>query len=163
MADTEVKNPALYDDLDALLDASMDDLDDLPPIGVPPSGHYNLTVTFDIEEIDGEKGKKSVPTASYVVDVINELKDPEELTEVAVGQQFKEFFHTMKRDGTPNKFGMGTLKSRLQVYQERFGTSKVGELIKEVKQIQVAATVIRKVNRKNEDQFNMNLKDVVIL
>jgi hypothetical protein len=157
----DVKNPALFENLDALLDASMDDLDDLPPIGVPPSGHYNLTVSFEIKEIGDDK--KEVICASYIVDAINELKDDEERNEVAVGQQFSEFFHLTKRDGAPNKFGIGTLKERLKPFAERFGTTKIGELIKEVKQVSIAASVKRKVNKKNEDQYNMSMSEVILL
>lgn len=150
-------------DIDALLDASMDDLDDLPPVGVPPSGHYNLTVTFEVKEIEGDNGKKRIPAATYTVDAINELKNDEERDEVAVGQSFTEFFHLTKRDGTKNTFGIGTLKARLAAFSERFGTSNVGQLMNEVKQVAITATVVRKVNKKNEDQFNVNVKDIVVL
>ena len=147
--------------IDALLAASMDDLEDLPPIGAPPSGHYNLTVTFDVEKI-GEEGKEVV-TASYIVDAINELKDPEEASDVAVGQNFKEFFHMVKRDGTLNKYGVGTLKQRLAVFADRAGTTNIGELVHGTKQMQVATTLKRTQNRKNEDQFNLAFKDMILL
>lgn len=150
-----------FEDIDALLDASMDDLDDLPPVGVPPSGHYNLTVSFGIEEIGDDK--KQVVTASYIVDAINELKDPEDASEVAVGQQFKEFFHMTKKDGTKNAFGIGTLKARLKPHAERFGTDSIRQLVNDVKQVAITASIKRTVNKKNEDQFNMQMKDIVLL
>jgi len=154
---------ALFDSVDDLLNASMDDLDDLPPVGVPPSGHYNLTVTFGVKEIGEGDKKKEVIAADYVVDAVNELKDKEEADDVKPGQAFSEFFHLTKKDGTKNTFGIGTLKERLKPFAERFNTTNIGELIKEVKQVSIAATVIRKVNKKNEDQYNMNLKDVIVL
>lgn len=152
---------ALFDNIDDLLNASMDDLEDLPPQGVPPSGHYNLTVTFAVEKIGDDE--KDVVTASYVVDAINELKDEDERSEVAVGQQFKEFFHLTKKNGEKNTFGIGTLKQRLAPHAERFGTKNIGELINNVKQVAITATVQRRVNKKNEDQFNMQMKDIVLL
>lgn len=150
-----------FADIDALLDASMDDLDDLPPTGAPPSGHYDFTVSYSIEEIGEDK--KKVVAAKYVVDAINQLKNDEEASEVAVGQQFTEFFHMTKKDGTKNTFGIGTLKNRLRPFQERFGTDKIGELVNQVKQVAIAASVKRTVNRKNEDQFNVDVKDVVLM
>ena len=153
-----------FQDIDSLLAASMDDLDDLPPVGVPPSGHYNMTVSFDIETLHkGEKDEKQVIAASYLVDAINQVKTDEDASEVAVGQQFKEFFHLTKKDGTKNTFAIGNLKERLKPYAERFGTSQIGDLIQQVKQVSIAATVQRKQNKKNEDQYNVNIKDVVIL
>ena len=41
-------NNALFGDMDALMNASMDEIDDLPPIGVPPTGHYNLLVSAEM-------------------------------------------------------------------------------------------------------------------
>lgn len=152
------------DDISALLDATMDDLDDLPPVGVPPSGHYNLTVSFDIQKInEGAKDEKEIPVAKYVIDAINELKDEDERGEVAVGQQFMEFFYLKKKDGTKNIFGIGTLKERLKPHAERFATSNLGELINQVKQVSITASLKRTQNRKNEDQYNMQLKDIVLL
>lgn len=157
-------NGIVFEDLDALLDASMDDLDDLPPVGVPPTGHYNLTVTFGITTVkEGTDDEKDVPTASYVIDEINELKDPDEAEEVKVGQQFMEFFYVTKKDGSKNVFGIGKLKQALAPYQEMLGTKVVRELVQGVKEIKIAASIKRTVNRKNEDQFNMQIKDVVVL
>lgn len=154
-------NGIAFESIDDLFNASMDDLDDLPPIGVPPSGHYNLTVTFEVKEIGDDK--KQVVAADYVVDAINELKDEDERGEVAVGQTFSEFFHLTKKDGTKNLFGIGNLKARLAPHSERFGTKNIGELIQQVKQVAITATIKRTVNRKNEDQFNMQMKDIVLL
>jgi hypothetical protein len=161
MSANENGSGVLFEDLDALLDASMDDIEDLPPQGVPPSGHYNLTVTFGIKEI-GDEGKEVI-AATYVVDAINELKDPEDAAEVALKQEFVEFFHITKKDGTANKWGIGKLKQRLNPYVERLNTKNVRELVNGVNGFAIAATVKRTVNRKNEDQFNMDLKDVVVL
>lgn len=152
-----------FADIDALLNATMDDLDDLPPTGVPPSGHYNLTVTFAVEKIGQGDKEKKVVAAEYVVDAINELKDDSEASEVAVGQKFKEFFHMVKKDGTKNAYGIGNLKDRLKPYQERFGTGNIGELVNQVKQVSITASVKRIQNKMNEDQFNVQIKDVVLL
>jgi len=152
------------DDINSLLDATMDDLDDLPPVGVPPSGHYNLTVSFGIEKVkEGTKDEKEVPVARYVIDAINELKDEDERGDVAVGQQFMEYFYLKKKDGEKNTFGIGTLKERLKPHAERFGTANIGQLIEHVKQVSITASIRRTQNKKNEDQYNMQMKDIVLL
>ena len=153
-------NPELAN-LDFLLNAVMEDLPDLPPMGVPPSGHYNLEVTYSIETI-GDNNKQVI-CAKYKVLEVNELKDEMERSEVAPGQQFTEFHHVSKKDGTPNSFGIGKLKQRLAPFALQSGGSNIGELINWTKGIVIAATVKRTVNKKNEDQFNMDLKDVVVL
>lgn len=147
--------------MDALLGAMMDDLDDLPPMGVPPSGHYNLTVTFDIKKIGDDN--KEVIAAEYTVDEINELKDEAERGDVAVGMKFTEFFHVKKKDGSTNTFGIGKLKQRLAPFASLTDDRSIGGIINAVKQIAIAATVKRTVNKKNEDQYNFDLKDIVVL
>jgi hypothetical protein len=147
--------------MDALLGAMLEDLDDLPPMGVPPSGNYNLTVTFDIKKIGDNQ--KEVIAAEYTVDDINELKDEAERADVAVGMKFTEFFHLHKKDGSKNSFGIGKMKQRLAPFASHFGTASIGETLNAVKQVAVVATVKRTVNKKNEDQWNFDIKDIVIL
>ena len=154
-------NDVVFADIDDLLNASMDDLDDLPPIGVPPSGHYNLTVSFSIEEVGDDKRKTIF--ARYIIDAINELKDEDDRSDVTLGQTFREGFYLTKKDGTPSKFGMGTLKARLAPHAARFNTTNIGELISQINQVAITATIKRTVNRKQEDQFNMQMKDIVLL
>jgi len=161
MSEALANNGLDLTNIDALLGAMMDDLDDLPPQGVPPSGHYNLDVSFTIETIGDDN--KQVICAKYKVLAINELKDEAERTEVSDGQEFAEFFHTTKKDGKPNVFGIGKLKQRLIPFKEVTGGNTVGDIMQGVKHIAVAASLSRKVNKRNEDQFNMDLKDMIVL
>lgn len=147
--------------MDDLLNALMEDLPDLPPMGVPPSGNYNLTVTWDVKKIGDDN--KEVIAAEYIVEDINELKNEDEAGEVVRGMKFSEFFHLRKKDGTTNTFGLGKMKQRLQPFAAHFETQSIGETINSAKQITIAATVKRTINKNNPDQFNMDLKDVVVL
>jgi hypothetical protein len=130
-------------------------------MGVPPSGHYNLSITYSIDTVGDDN--KQVIKAEYEVLEINELKDEQERADVAVGQKFTEFTYVVKKDGKPNSFGIGKLKQRLAPFTGPSGCSNIGELINWTKNIVVAATLKRTVNKKNEDQFNLDLKDVVVL
>lgn len=155
------KDQALFVDIEALLNASMDDLDDLPPVGTPPSGHYNLSLTMSIEEMGDDK--RQVIFANYVIDAINELKDESEAAEVAVGQKFREGFFILKKDGKVNEFGIGTLKERLKPMVAVYNTDKIGELVAQTKQVAIAASVKRTVNKKDPDNFNLSIKDMIVL
>jgi len=148
-------------DLDSLMDASMDDIDDLPPVGVPPSGHYNLLVTAERKE-NKEKTSEYIQF-SYEVEAINEVKDPAEEAQAAVGMKFSQMFSPIKKDGTVNEFGIGFLKEAVAPFSAHFGTSKMGETIAQINKISVAASLSRRVDKKDADRFNFNLKDVVIL
>lgn len=147
-------------DLDSLMDASMDDIDDLPPVGVPPTGHYNLAVTATREK--AESGNEYIKFA-YVVEAVNEVKTPGEESQAAVGMKFQQVFSPLKKDGTVNEFGIGFLKEAVAPFSAHFGTSKMGDTIAQIQSISVAASLVRRQDKKDPDRFNFNLKDVVVL
>jgi hypothetical protein len=156
---SELKNPA-FDTMDELLDVAMDDLADLPPIGVPPSGHYDLEVSASREE--GKDGKADYIQVVYTVDAINELADADEAGEVAVGQTFTIFFSPFTKDGKVNDTGLGYLKKELLPYKQHFGTNTVGETLAEVNKVKISANVKRVQDRKQEDRFNARITEVIV-
>lgn len=152
---------AAFQDLDALMDASMDDIDDLPPVGVPPTGHYGLIVsaTREVSETSGNEYIKF----SYEVESVNEVKDPEEQSQAAVGQKFTQIFSPFKKDGTVNEFGLGYLKEACAPFAAHFGTTTMGAAIAAIDKVSVAATLVRKQDKKDKERFNFSLRDVVVL
>lgn len=152
---------AVFEDLSALLDASMDDIADLPPTGVPPAGHYRLSVTASRERSD--KSGSEYFKFSYEVLEVGELKNPEEAGEVAVGMKFSQMFSPFKKDGTPNEFGMGFLKEAVAPFAAHFGITRLGEALSQINQVQVSAVLTRRRDKKDEERWNFNLKDVVVL
>lgn len=155
------KNAALTD-IDSLLDASMDDIDDLPPVGVPPTGHYTFNVTATREQSNKEGGNEYFKFAYEVVEV-NEIKDEAEASQAAVGMKFSQMFSPFKKDGSINEYGVGFLKEAVAPFSAHFGTSKMGETIEQINGVVVAATLTRKKDKKDEDRWNFNLKDVTVL
>jgi hypothetical protein len=155
-------NNAAFQDLDALMNASMDDIDDLPPVGVPPTGHYNLLVSA--ERVDPkEPGKNPYIRFSYVVEAVNEVKIPEQESEVAEGMKFSQVFSPFKKDGTANEYGIGALKEACTPFTLHFGPDTIGNTIAKINKVSVAATLVRRRNKKDEDRWDFNLKDVVVL
>ena len=152
---------ATFTDLDSLMDAQMDDIDDLPPVGVPPTGHYNLSVSA--ERVSNKDATGEYIKFSYIVEAINEVKNQEEEGQAEVGQKFSQNFSPIKKDGTVNEWGMGFLKEAVAPFSAHFGTPKMGETIAQINQVSVAATLVRRVNPKESERFNFNLKDVTIL
>ena len=152
---------AAFQDLDALMNASMDDIDDLPPVGVPPTGHYGLivTATREASETSGNEYIKF----SYEVESVNEVKDPEEEKQAAAGQKFTQIFSPFKKDGTVNEYGLGYLKEACAPFAAHFGTQSMGQTIASIDKVSVAATLVRKQDKKDKERFNFSLRDVVVL
>jgi len=153
---------AAFQDLDSLMGALMNDLDDLPPVGVPPTGHYNLRVSA--ERVDPEEaGKNSYIKFSYEVEAVNEVKTPEEESEAATGMKFSQLFSPFKKDGSPNEYGIGFLKEACAPFAAHFNTEKLGDTIAAIDKVSIAATLVRKKDKRDADRWNFNLKDVVVL
>lgn len=150
-----------FADFDSVMDAQMNDLDDLPPIGVPPTGHYNLRVSAERKQ-NQDKTSEYVQF-SYVVEAINEIKNAEEESQAAVDQKFSNNFSPLKKDGTVNEFGIGFLKEAVAPFSAHFGSAGLGETLGLIKDVSVAATLVRRANKKEEGRFDFNLKDVVVL
>lgn len=151
---------AAFDNVDALLNASMDDMADLPPVGAPPSGHYNLEVTASREK--SEAGSEYFKFA-YEVVAINELKNEAEAGEVKVGQKFSQMFSPFKKDGTINELGIGFFKEALAPFSAHFGISGVGDTLAQINKVTIAASLTRRPDRKDPERMNFSLKDVVVL
>jgi hypothetical protein len=153
-------NNAALADFDALMDASMDDIDDLPPIGVPPTGNYDLEVTASREK--AASGSEYIKF-SYLIKNVNEVKNPDEAAECAADQKFMEMFSPFKKDGTINEIGMGMLKERCSAFSAHFGTTKMGDTLQEIKSVAIVATLVRRADKREEGRFNFSLKDVAIV
>ena len=149
-----------FADLDSLIDASMDDIDDLPPVGVPPTGHYNLLITASREA--SQAGSEYIKF-SYEVEAVNEVKDAAEESQAAVGMKFNQIFSPFKKDGTVNEYGLGFLKEACAPFAAHFGTAKMGDTIAQIDKISVAASLARRKDKRDPDRWNFSIKDVVVL
>lgn len=156
-----MSNSAAFSDLDSLMAASMDDIDDLPPVGVPPTGHYNLDVTAS-REVSEQSGSEYIKF-SYEVVGVNEVKNPEEEKQAAVGQKFTQIFSPFKKDGSVNEYGVGYLKEACAPFSAHFGTRALGETIAQIQKVSVAASLVRRQDKRDPERFNFNLRDVVVL
>jgi len=145
---------------DDLMDMQMDEIEDLPPMGVPPTGHYNLLVTATREERDG--GNEYIKFA-YTIESVNEVKNVAEESQAAVGMKFTEFFSPLKKDGTVNEFGMKFLKQTMAPFAAHFGGSSFSAVLESINKVSIAASLVRVVDKKEADRFNFRLSDVIIL
>lgn len=91
---------------DNILDATLDDLADMPSISLYPNGAHKATVEF---KVDSEKS--SVQCAMTYVDCL-ELADPTAKAP-APGDKNSVFFYLKNKDGKANEYAQGALKNLL--------------------------------------------------
>ena len=161
---SDLEKNAAFDDVDALLSAEMDDLEGLPPLAIPPTGNYLLEVTIERKSVN----EKDALMTSYKVLQAIEVNDEEEAKEVVPGQLFQNGTFCKTKEGKVNSTGIAMFKNSLEpfaahFYPENPGKANIGELIEKVKAMQINATVVRRLRKGSDDEYNFRLKDVVVL
>jgi hypothetical protein len=94
---------------------------------------------------------------------VNEVKNPAEETQAAVGMKFTEFFSPLKKDGTVNEFGMKFLKQTMAPFAAAFGGSSFSDVLANIDKVSIAASLVRVKDKNDSDRFNFRLSDVIVL
>ena len=147
------KKDAQFGSLDDLFSASLDDIADLPAFEAPPPGAYVLTVKTEVKEINN----KPAVAANFTVVETVELKDPE-AKPVVPGTQFSIAFIL------GSNIAEGKLKLLLAPFAEHFGTSKVGELVRDhlAEEVTIAATITNRKDKEDPDRVYADVKNIVV-
>lgn len=135
--------------LDALLDASLDDLADLPEFVVFPAGAHHCTAYLESKEVNNnpciELKLKLIETKEYA--------NPEDAAKpLEAGAESSMLFNLT------NEFGQGKLKPIARVFGTHFGLSKLSEIIEATKDgVEVMAVT---KTRQNKDKTQTYLEVV---
>lgn len=162
---TDLSKNAAFADVDDLLNATMDDLDGLPPLAIPPTGLYTLQVSIS-REVQNEK---DALVTKFKVIGISEVADESEAGEVVVGQLFQNGTYTKTKDGKVNEFGIAAFKDSLVPYAkhffgDQFGSVSVAQIIEKVNELTIAAKVVRKQRKGGaDDEYNFRMKDIIVM
>jgi hypothetical protein len=161
----DLSRNAAFDNVDDLLAAGMDDIDELPPLAIPPTGNYTVKVTIERKEVSG----KDALVTSYSVVEIGEVADEAEASEVVIGQQWQNGCYVKKKDGKPNETGIAMFKTSLVPFAQHFfpDTYKsvaIGEVVGKVQEVLVNMS-LRRVQRKDADEgeYNFRIKSLIVL
>ncbi len=143
---------AAITDIDALLAASLDDLDDLPSFEVPNPGVYVLEVSLEQKDVNG----KAAIEASYAVKEVIELVNKEDAAPAA-GTKFSTLF-------TLNEYGIGKLKDFCKPFAAHFDCKQVGELVRDhIKNVTITANVGRRVDKEDPEKVYAKVKVLSIV
>lgn len=104
--------------IDDLLDATLDDLADMPEFKPFPAGAHRCTISWEIKKVS------DIPSIELKLKAIEtmELANPED-TPVAKDDSTNTLFMLKKKDGNKNELGEGQWKALLKPLQEHFGTA----------------------------------------
>jgi hypothetical protein len=105
-------------DMDNLLDGTLDDLADMPEFKPFPAGAHRATIQWDYSKFAAEKIVELKITAIETV----ELANPED-TPVKAGDTTNQRLMFLKKDKTPNEIAQGQFKNLIKPLTEHFGTA----------------------------------------
>lgn len=137
--------------IDNLLDATLDDLADIPSIQIFPAGAHKVTVSFKIDD------KKSAVQVGFTYVEPLELSDPTAAAPEA-GAKNGLYIGLKKKDGTPNEYGQGTLKLIASALKDSFPGSSTRDILEKAEGAEVAiVTKIRYGKGEYEGKDNLDL------
>lgn len=125
--------------LDSLLDATLDDLADLPEFKTFPNGAHKVVIEFEKKEVNKHPSIELKMTAVETL----ELADPAKDEPLAAGTTGNVLYML------DNEFGQGKLKEIIKPLAAHLGVSKISEVIEQAKGMEVV--VVTKV-RQNKDK-----------
>lgn len=106
-------------DIDNLLDATLDDLADMPEFKPFPAGAHRCTIKWDYTKAVGnQKGVEIKLTALETIELTNADETP-----VKAGDTSNMLFMFKKKDGSANEIAQGKWKELLAPLQAHFGTA----------------------------------------
>lgn len=140
-------------DLDSLLDATLDDLADLPSFKPFPTGAHKVSASLDFKEIN----KKPAVEASFIHMETLELSNPEDVPPVA-GDKANTLFML------DNEIGQGKFKAIAKIFSEALGiTGSIRDVIDAVTNVECAIITTVVQDDKDKDRYYMNVKELSVL
>lgn len=134
-----------------LFSASIDDLADLPSYETPPPGVYILTVSTDVKKIND---KDAVEASFTVVETVELLKAEDK--PVLDGTKFSTAFML------GNEYGVGNLKKFLAPFAEHFSISNIGQLIQEIKDVEISGKVTNRTDKNDASKVYASVIDITV-
>jgi len=145
--------------IDDLMDASIDDLADMPKFELPPKGHYQFVVSLARKTVSEKKNVE----ATLVVDQTLELADTTKDQPVEAGSKFSALFNM------ENEWGQASFKEFVLPIAKALGYKSVGEAIEKCQNVKIAAVLKHRIHKEDrekpfdEQRRYPNLQDITPL
>ena len=139
-------------DVNDILDATLDDLEDLPEYKAYPPGAHRVKLSMEIKEVND----KQVVEASFTYIEAVELADQQ--AEVpAEGSQANILCHL------DNEFGRGTLKLLATPVGKALNTASTRDTIEQCTDIECLIVTAYKKNKDDPDSPYMKVKELAVV
>ena len=147
---TELNDTTSIDDL---LDATLDDLEDLPEFKPFPVGAHKVLITLELKEI---VNKQAVELNMVAIETL-------ELAHQAQDEPLKQGDSTSLAFFMDNEFGRGALKKVSIPLAEALGTNTIRELIEACKYVECLVVTSLRKDKNDPDKFYTNIKELSVV
>lgn len=138
-------------DLDNLLDATLDDLVDLPEFKNYPAGSHKVLASFGTKEING---KQAVTLDFKYLEVV-ELADANE-EEPKAGDTCGTMFML------DNEYGQGNLKKAAMPFSAELNLSSIRDVVEQVKDVECYVLTSLRADKNDKEKFYLQVKEITI-
>lgn len=127
--------------IESLMDASIDDLKDLPGFEVPPKGHYKLQVSLEKKVVADHQSVEAKCTVLETLELAQASDTP-----VENGTKFGQLFMM------DNEWGQGGFKGFVLPIAGILGFKTVGAAIEGIQNITIAATLGHRYHKEDRNK-----------
>ena len=138
--------------IDDLLDATLDDLEDLPEFKPFPVGAHRVSISLAIKEINSKQAVELDMKAIETMELVNSSDEP-----------LKEGDSTSLAFFMDNEFGRGALKKVSIPLAEALGTNTIRELIDACNGVECLVITTLRKDKNDPDKFYTNIKELSVV
>lgn len=135
-----------------LLDATLDDLEDLPEFEVYPAGAHRVSVSTSMKEVGG---KSAVEMRFKYLECL-ELSNSDDIPPKEKDECSVLFM-------LDNEFGRGAMKKALTPIGAALGTRTIREVIEQCKDVECAIVTSIRKDKNDPDKKYLNLKELAVV
>ena len=146
----------MNNDIDALLDGTLDDLADIPEFVVPNPGSWIAEIiSFETKEINKMKSPELKLKFTELIEAADESLEPQALP-LEAGTLYSFFYE----DGKPNEFAQGSFKEIIAALKPVVGGDKNSEVMANSKGAMVAVTTGVRLDKKDSTKRYLQIKQL---
>lgn len=142
----------MSNDLDSLLDLTLDDLEDLPEFKNFPAGAHRVLATLESKEVNG----KPCVEISFTYVSCEELADPQE-AEPKAGDKCSSLFFL------DNEFGQGALKKCAEPFAQALGLINLREIVEQTTDVEAVLVSSIQVDKKDSTKQYLRIQEIAVV
>lgn len=138
--------------VDDLLDATLDDLEDLPEFKPFPPGVHSVIASLELKEVSDKQAVELSFKGKETLELVDSNHEP-----IKEGDEASVLFML------DNEFGRGNMKKLLAPIGQALGTGNIREIIEQTTEMDVVIVTSYRRNKEDPTSPYMNVKELQVV